>query len=278
MIYPNKGKVAIVSQSGGILVDLLVKFASEGIGLSLAVSIGNKAIIKEKHLLKYLAADPSTSVIAFYIEGFGNGEGREFVEAIRTCPKPVIIMKAGRTPGGQRAVTSHTASLAGDYKVMSNIFAQFGIIEAKNELELLSYCESLSNYQRSSVRRIGIITGSGGHGAMAVDACNEHGLEVPMLTDSLQKTLHDSLSNCVQPIAALGNPVVLSGRILLLLHQFYPPHRKSIALSSCFFLIFQEFHLTPVPKLVSWPKKPVNLSSLMFLMKINTECLLKVLN
>ncbi len=211
MICPDKGNVAIISQSGGILVDLLVKFSGEGIGLSLAVSIGNKALVKEEQLLRYLAKDPATSVIAFYIEGFCHNEGRTFVEAARRCPKPVIVMKAGRTPGGQRAVSSHTASLAGDYKVMSDIFAQFGIVEAKNELELLSFCESLSSYQKSSAQKIGIISGSGGHGAMAVDACLDHGFEVPVLTGAVQKSLRNSLSSSIQSIAALGNPIDLTG-------------------------------------------------------------------
>ncbi|MBU0944855.1 MAG: CoA-binding protein [Proteobacteria bacterium] len=211
MIYPDKGNVAVISQSGGILVDLLVKFAGEGIGLSLAVSIGNKALVKEEQLLQFLANDPATSVIAFYIEGFGENEGRKFVNAARKCQKPVIVMKAGKTHGGQRAVSSHTASLAGDYKVLSDIFAQYGIVEAKNELELLSFCESLSSYQNSSAKKIGIITSSGGHGAMAVDACLAHGLEVPMLPEADQHSLRESLSPSIRTIAALGNPIDLTG-------------------------------------------------------------------
>lgn len=211
MIYPDKGKVAVISQSGGILVDLLVKFAGEGIGLSMALSIGNKALVKEEHLLRYLEKDPQTSVIAFYIEGFGYNEGRRFVEAARKCKKPVIVMKAGKTESGQRAVSSHTASLAGDYQVLSDIFSQYGIVEAKNELEFLSFCESLSSYQNTSVKKIGIITGSGGHGAMAVDACLAHGLDVPLLSENDQTALRNCLSSNIQSIASLGNPIDLTG-------------------------------------------------------------------
>ena len=211
MIYPDKGKVAVISQSGGILVDLLVKFAGEGIGLSMALSIGNKALVKEEHLLRYLERDPQTSVIAFYIEGFGYNEGRRFVEAARKCKKPIIVMKAGKTESGQRAVSSHTASLAGDYQVLSDIFSQYGIVEAKNELEFLSFCESLSSYQNTSAKKIGIITGSGGHGAMAVDACLAHGLDVPLLSENDQNALRNCLSSNIQSIASLGNPIDLTG-------------------------------------------------------------------
>ena len=211
MIYPDKGKVAVISQSGGILVDLLVKFAGEGIGLSMALSIGNKALVKEEHLLRYLEKDPQTSVIAFYVEGFGYNEGRRFVEAARKCKKPIIVMKAGKTESGQRAVSSHTASLAGDYQVLSDIFSQYGIVEAKNELEFLSFCESLSSYQNTSAKKIGIITGSGGHGAMAVDACLAHGLDVPLLSENDQNALRNCLSSNIQSIASLGNPIDLTG-------------------------------------------------------------------
>ncbi|MBW2015458.1 MAG: CoA-binding protein, partial [Deltaproteobacteria bacterium] len=58
MVRPEQGNVAVISQSGGILVDHMVKFREEGIGLSLGVSIGNKALIREIDLLEYLDADP----------------------------------------------------------------------------------------------------------------------------------------------------------------------------------------------------------------------------
>jgi acyl-CoA synthetase (NDP forming) len=67
-----------------------------------------------------------------------------FVEAAARCAKPVIVLKAGKSAAGSRAVASHTASLAGDYAVFSQIMAQFGIAEACNEYELISFCEALS--------------------------------------------------------------------------------------------------------------------------------------
>src|SRR5512136_3058661 len=79
IVRPEKGKVAIVSQSGGILVDLMIKFAEEGVGLSMAVSIGNKAMVRELDLLQFFENDSETQVVAYYVEGFREKEGREFV-------------------------------------------------------------------------------------------------------------------------------------------------------------------------------------------------------
>ncbi|MBC8316945.1 MAG: CoA-binding protein [Desulfobulbaceae bacterium] len=211
VVQPPSGNVAIISQSGGILVDLLVKFADEGIGISSAISIGNKALIREIQLLEHFSHDPETDVIAFYIEGFKENEGRHFVKKAALCPKPVVVIKSGKTEQGSRAVSSHTASLAGDYKVFEGVCKQHGIFVAQDEFELVNYCEALSCYSESSGRKIGVVSASGGHGALSVDACTHHGLEVPVLSETLQKELKEVLSENVKSIASIGNPIDLTG-------------------------------------------------------------------
>jgi len=211
MVRPDQGSVAVVSQSGGILVDLMIKFKEEGIGLSLGVGIGNKAVIREIDMLSYLDRDPATKVIVFYVEGFAEGEGRDFVHAAASCSKPVIVIKSGKSPGGSLAVSSHTASLAGDYDVFSQVLAQKGVVEAKNELELISFCESLSCYQTPIEGKVAIVTGSGGHGAMTVDVCSVQNLRVPVITSADQQKIRADLSASVQEIASLANPLDLTG-------------------------------------------------------------------
>jgi acetyltransferase len=211
MVRTEAGNVALVSQSGGILVDQMAKFNVQGVGLSIAVSIGNKALIREIDILEYLVEEPRTTVIAFYVEGFNKNEGRAFVEAAQKCPKPIIVLKAGKSDIGGRAVTSHTAAIAGDHEVFSSVFAQHGIVEAHNEYELVNFCESLSHYQTPVKGTVGIVTGSGGHGALAVDLCAAKGIEVPELPEQLQKKIKEQLSPSAQEIASLSNPIDLTG-------------------------------------------------------------------
>jgi len=211
LVRPNPGNVGFVSQSGGVLVDQMVKFTEQGLGLSLAVSIGNKALIREIDLLRYLAEDPATQVIAFYVEGFGRNEGRAFVELAAGLSKPVVVLKAGKTVEGSRAVSSHTASLAGDYKVFADVLAQYGIVEARNEFELTCFCESLSHYPRAIEGNVGVITVSGGHGALATDICADIGLQVPRLSDAVKAEIRAGLSANIRDIASLGNPIDLTG-------------------------------------------------------------------
>lgn len=211
IVRPSPGNVGFISQSGGVLVDQMVKFAGQGIGLSLAVSIGNKAVVREIDLLDWLEKDPATSVIAFYIEGFGQREGRAFIQRAGRCVKPVVIMKAGKSSRGMEAVSSHTASLAGDYRVFSSVLKQHGVVEAANEFELTSFCEALSCYCNPIKGRVGIITVSGGHGVVAADACSCHGLDIPRLSEASIRAIREKLSTGVQAIASLKNPVDLTG-------------------------------------------------------------------
>lgn len=214
MVRPDPGNVAVISQSGGILVDQLIRFLDESVGLHAGLSIGNKALIRELDLLEYFEADPEVEVIVFYVEGFSKDEGRRFVTAAQACEKPVVVIKSGKSEAGGRAVSSHTASLAGDYRVFSSIMAQHGILEARNDLELISYCEALSAYQCTVRGNVGIVTGSGGHGAMAVDACVERGLKVPTFGQDLKDQIKEALLPGVRDIASLNNPVDLTGSAL----------------------------------------------------------------
>jgi acetate---CoA ligase (ADP-forming) len=211
LVIPDRGRVAMVSQSGGILVDHMVKSAAEGVGVSLAVSIGNKAMIKELDMLSYLKDDPETDVITFYLEGFDEDEGRAFVVAASECGKPVIVLKSGKTPGGITAVKSHTASIAGDYEVFSSVIAQYGVVEAKDEFEMVAFAEALTCYQTTIQGRVAIITGSGGHGALATDTCYSHGLSVPVLSKAAQTELHGLVSPTIREISSFANPIDLTG-------------------------------------------------------------------
>ena len=208
---PRPGNVAIISQSGGLLMDQMIGFSVEGVGLSLAVSIGNKALIRETDLLDHLEQDDKTRVICLYIEGFGENEGREFLMKARECVKPVIVLKAGKSPRGSKAVSSHTASLAGDYAVFSALLSQNGIVEAKDPSELMHFCESLSAYQTPIRGNVGIITLSGGHGALATDLCFEYGLHVPAFSKGEQDMIRRRLKPSISSIATCTNPVDLTG-------------------------------------------------------------------
>ena len=211
MTAPAQGNLAVISQSGGLLVDQMIGFTVEGIGLSVAVSIGNKAFVREVELFDYLEENEQTKVICFYMEGFQKDEGREFLQKARNCKKPIIVLKAGKSAGGIKAVSSHTASLAGDYRVFSSLLTQNGVVEAMDQTELMYFCKALGTFQEPIKGNVCIVTLSGGHGALATDLCARFGLTVPTLSDFEQNLVKNQLSPAITNIATCSNPVDLTG-------------------------------------------------------------------
>ncbi|MFX1560262.1 MAG: CoA-binding protein, partial [Promethearchaeota archaeon] len=211
---PRKGRVAIISQSGGWLVERLEEFAGRDVGIAAAISIGNSAQTKVTDFINHFGGDERVDVILAYIEGFGVDEGRGFVEACKKIvpKKPIIVLKGGESEAGHRATQSHTSSLAGDYAVSNAAFNQHGVIHAEDEDEVMAYAKVFSfrpKYMRGS--RIGTLTVSGGHGVIASDEASHYGLIMPPFSKEQQKQMREVMTPAYQGIASFRNPCDLTG-------------------------------------------------------------------
>jgi acetyltransferase len=211
---PRKGNVAIISQSGGWLIERLEEFASRDVGIAAAISIGNSAQTKATDFIEHFGNEKSVDVICAYIEGFGPGEGKRFVEACKKIApkKPVVVLKGGESEAGHRATQSHTSSLAGDHAVSHAAFHQFGVIHAKDEDEVMAYAKVFSFKPKFMLGpRIGTLTVSGGHGVIASDEASQYGLLMPPFNENQQTILREVMTPAYQGIASFRNPCDLTG-------------------------------------------------------------------
>ncbi len=208
---PLPGNIAFVSQSGALCTAVLDYAKGQGIGFSKVISLGNKADINENDFLAYLWQDPHTQVILLYLEELS--EGRRFLQLAREITgegdnrKPILALKAGRTPAGARAVASHTGSLAGSDEVYEALFAQAGVLRADTVEDLFEYAIAFANQPLPHGRRTVIVTNAGGPGIMATDACVRYGLELAQLSETTLERMREKLP----PHASLQNPVDLIG-------------------------------------------------------------------
>lgn len=211
---PRYGTVAIISQSGGWLVERLEEFASRDLGIAAAISIGNAAQTKVTDFVRHFGKDKRVRVILAYIEGFSEGEGREFVKACEEIApkKPVVVLKGGQSEAGHRATQSHTSSLAGDNEVATAAFRQYGVIEAEDEDHVMAYSKVFS-FQEKPMRgnRVGALTVSGGHGVIATDEGAYHELEFPIFKEEDQEKMRAAMSEAYRRIASFRNPCDLTG-------------------------------------------------------------------
>ena len=186
---PDKGPIGFISQSGavcGAVVDLV---CGKGIGFSHFISLGNEADVTETDMIEYLAQEPQTKVIACYVEAIRDGQ--RFIETCsRISPqKPIILLKAGLTEAGARAVSSHTGSLAGSFSAYEAAFKQSGVIMVKSASELVNISYALSTQPLPAKNRVAIITNSGGPAALASDSLALGNIQLANLSELTKSSL-----------------------------------------------------------------------------------------
>jgi len=202
-VFPPAGNVAMSSQSGALGLAVLDYARSLNIGFSTFVSVGNKADVSGNDLIQYWAEDPKTDVILLYLESFGNP--RKFGDIARRVgrTKPIVAVKAGRSPGGAKAASSHTGALATSDAVVDDLFRQAGIIRTGTLEEMFDVAALLANQPLPKGRRVAILTNAGGPGILAADACEANGLQLAQLSDATAAALRSFLPAA----ASVGNPI-----------------------------------------------------------------------
>lgn len=208
---PAAGNVAFISQSGALCTAVLDYANDLGIGFSKFLSIGNKATVDEVEMLNFFANDPDTSVIAMYAESLTNAP--EFIKTVRHLlhlpqPKPIIILKSGKTAEGAGAIASHTGSLAGGDAAYQALFNQAGVIRAYSVSELFELIQLFSIHEIQPVDRVAIITNAGGPGVLITDALIENHLKLASLSPDTVTQLQSFLpaaANVHNPVDILGD-------------------------------------------------------------------------
>lgn len=204
---PDKGGIGFVSQSGAVAGGVVDLIREKHIGFSNFSSLGNEADVTETDVIEYLSEDPHTRVIACYVEMIKDGQ--RFMEVARavTPHKPIVLLKAGRSSAGARAVSSHTGSLAGSYAAYQAAFEQCGVIEVSNVSELFDVALALDTQPLPAGGRTVIITNAGGPAALASDSLAANGLEMADLLPETQEELRKHLN----PAAQVSNPIDMLG-------------------------------------------------------------------
>lgn len=209
-LMPKLGRVAFISQSGALCSAVLDYAQDMDLGFSKFISIGNKADVDELKLIKFLAEDDQTKVILIYTEELVDAPG--FIQTLRNInrgpnPKPVIVLKSGRSEAGAAAITSHTGSLAGGDAAYDALFKQAGMIRAGSIKELFDLAKVFALNKLSDISNTAIITNAGGPGILTTDEVTENGLKLAEIKGETQRRLEEYLPKA----ASTKNPVDILG-------------------------------------------------------------------
>ena len=208
-IYPPRGNVAFLSQSGAMGL-VILEYANElNMGISGFVSVGNRADISSNDLLQYWEDDPATRVILLYLESFGNPRRFSRIAKRVSSRKPIVVVKGGSTLVGSRAASSHTGALATPEVVSDALFRQAGIIRVDSIGELFDVATLLSHQPLPKGKRLVIVTNGGGPGILAADASEQRGLTLPELSSATANKLRPLIKRDIR----VSNPLDLTGSV-----------------------------------------------------------------
>ena len=204
----KKGNIGFVSQSGQFCIDMM---KSAEMKYSFAISAGNSAMVQMEDYLNFLIDDSNTKVIALYLEGVKNPHKFEAcLQKAMEKKKPVVILKAGRSPKGQATAASHTGSMAGSDKTYDAVFEKFGVIRADDMQDLRSTASLLATL-RVLPRKpaFSAMCLSGGETAVSADTGFLHGIEYPDFSEATLKKLNDMLPDFATPRNPLDRTAAL---------------------------------------------------------------------
>jgi acyl-CoA synthetase (NDP forming) len=201
--FPEPGHISIVALSGGVAEVIHQGFSAMDVGTRIYASNGNACDISIPEIIRYLADDEGTRVIVTYVEGLR--DPMDFLDAVKEAAgkKPVLAMKAGRTMEGAKAAASHTGGLAKADMATDLIFKKAGIVDFRDEGQLINAAMAFGSQPIPEGNRVGIITNTGGPAVIATDILVDAGLTLPPLSEKTNTLLKETL----YPEATVSNPV-----------------------------------------------------------------------
>lgn len=207
-----KGKVAplaVISQSGAFSITRISKHPD--INPKYVITLGNQMDLTIGDYLEYLRDDDDIKVFAVYVEGFKALDGLKTLQAAKAIAqsgRTVVFYRAGRTSAGAGAAASHTASIAGDWPVTRELFAQAGSIvcESLDEFDdAITICTLLSG-RKPKGNRLGAVSNAGFECVAIAD--NLGGMKLAKFSESTNAVLEKVLEDAgIAEIVDVHNPL-----------------------------------------------------------------------
>lgn len=212
MVFPLPvGPIGLVSQSGNLGMYLYAQAQLDGLGFNTFLSVGNAADVRLPEYIQYLANDPTTRVIASYIEAIDEATLKEVTREMyeRGSYKPVVLFLSGATEVGVRASLAHTGTISQVRPDHDTGLLGSGVVRVIRSDELFPVAQALATQPATPQggKRIAIVSDGGGSGVASGDAATRAGLAIPILSEETQAALRE-----LMPTRATStNPIDVAG-------------------------------------------------------------------
>ena len=205
------GGIALLSQSGAMLLQFHRLAQIRGTGLAYTVSIGNEAMLDAAGFFDMLLERPEVRVLGALLEGIRHPD-RFLAVADRALAagKPLVVYKVGGGEVTSRSIAAHTGSLAGADAVVDAAFHQHGVVRVHGLEELVETCALLAARGWPAGPRTAVITTSGGACGIIADQAVGTAVELPDFAPETKERLAELLPDFGTP----QNPLDTTGVIV----------------------------------------------------------------
>ena len=199
----KRGRVSVVSQSGGTGSAILTTMMDNNVGVAKFISVGNRVNLDFPRLVTYLGDDDDTDVICLFVEGMD--DGRAFLEAARivTPKKPVLVYQAGFTETTRRLAASHTGSMSASEDVYRAAYRQAGALFVGDYEELVDTAKALESLPPTTGPGFAIFTHTAGPALICAQHIEGAGGVLPDFTDEHKKII----KTFAPPLTVPTNPL-----------------------------------------------------------------------
>ncbi len=187
---PQRGRVALVSQSAALCRAVLDWAEPNGVGFSHIVGIGGNDDIGFGLVLDWLSRDPGTGAILLDIRRIK--DARQFLSAARAAARlrPVVAIRAGGMLLDPTGAADDTLEAA---------LRRCGVLSVTRLEDLLAAAETLTRAKPVRTDTLAIVTNAIGPGWMAADAVLREGLTLATLTPDTRTVLAGALPDALRP-------------------------------------------------------------------------------
>jgi acetate---CoA ligase (ADP-forming) len=190
----REGPVALVGQSGGMLIYMNVALEERGIAAEYLITSGNEAGLAIPDYVAFFADQPELKVIILYIEAIADLEKfKAACRMARQAGKAIVAVKLGQSESGRTAALAHTGSLAGTMEAFDAVAADLGVIRADTLDDAVEITELLAHTGMPRGRRLGAVTHSGAFRGFLIEAAERNGLQFPALAPETTSKLNGIL-------------------------------------------------------------------------------------
>ena len=146
----SEGPVALVGQSGGMMIFTNPALEERGIIAEYLITSGNEAGLSVGDYIAFFADQPELKVIVIYVEAISDlDKFKAACRMARAAGKHIVALKLGQSEGGREAALAHTGSLAGSIEAFDAVAGEVGVIRADTLDDVVEIDRAACPYRRA---------------------------------------------------------------------------------------------------------------------------------